>query len=88
MIMNSVHFIMDFYGFKEISFSQLKTNKISLLVRYYGLSVRYYDLSFFFFFLTRNSGKVNDLSKITELLSGETVTYLGLLISDLVFFYT
>jgi hypothetical protein len=40
------------------------------------------------FFKIRNSlRKLNDLSKITELLNGEIVTYLGLLIPDLTFFY-
>lgn len=40
MIMNSVHFIMDFCVFKETSFSQLKNKNITLSGRY--------DIAFFF----------------------------------------
>lgn len=52
-----------------------------------GVMIFIFLLSYYFCF-RRNSRKLSDLSKITELLSGKTVTFFGLLPLNLVFFYT
>lgn len=79
--MNSVHFIMDFYGFQCVLFLIKRNNS----VRY--VYDPYFSVSFFFFF-TRNSRKFSDFSNIILLLNCETGIYLGLLTPNIGFSYT